>query len=125
MTGNSPTRDLDKKIGGYPIHFKNASEKQKSFILTGLPQGVGISVETFNDFVRVNIRASNKKHFEGAMGLMGAFPSGNLVARDGNTVKENTDAFGQEWQVLANEDKAGLDGRGRSRFWGISVQFRN
>ena len=74
-------------------------------MLTGLPRGVGITLETFNDFVRVNIRAHGKKHFEGAVGLMGASPSGDLVARDGKTVKEDTNAFGQEWQVLANEEK--------------------
>ena len=71
----------------------------------GLPSGIGISFETFNDFVRVNIRADAKNHFEGALGLMGSFPNGDKVARDGKTIMTDMDAFGQEWQVRSSEEK--------------------
>jgi hypothetical protein len=90
-------------VGGYDINFRNVSLKQKSFRFVGLPAGLAVSFETFNEFVRVNVRADVGKHFEGALGLMGAFPNGALVARDGKTIMKDTDAFGQEWQVTAEE----------------------
>jgi hypothetical protein len=96
---------LESKVGGYEIMFTDISKKQKRFRFMKLPSGLAVSFETFNDFVRVNVRADNKKHFQGALGLMGAFPDGFKVARDGKTVMTDTDAYGKEWQVLADEEK--------------------
>lgn len=96
---------LESKVDDYDIKFKDVSAKQKKFTFTGLPQGVSISLQTFNDFVRVSFRADASKHFEGALGLMGAFPDGAKVARNGETIMVDMDAFGQEWQVHSSEDK--------------------
>lgn len=96
---------LEAPIGGYNIMFTDVSKKQKRFRLMELPPGLAVSFETFNDFVRVNVRADTKKHFLGALGLMGSYPDGAKVARDGTTVMTDNDAFGMEWQVQANEEK--------------------
>ncbi len=36
----------------------------------------------------------------GGAGLMGECRSGHIIARDGKTVLDDANAFGQEWQVL-------------------------
>lgn len=43
--------------------------------------------------------------FEGCVGMMGEFGTGRMIARDGKTLMEDGDAFGQEWQVLNTETK--------------------
>lgn len=49
----------------------------------------------------VNIKFSNvhSHDFEGSVGLMGQWQTGIHYARDGSTVIDDDDAFGQEWQV--------------------------
>ena len=37
--------------------------------------------------------------------MMGRFETGEMIGRDGSTVFEDANAFGQEWQVLDTEPK--------------------
>ena len=62
-------------------------------------------METYKAWVAVNVRANHKvNNFNGAAGLMGSYPSGILVGRDGVTLfDEDTNAFGKEWQVNQSE----------------------
>ena len=64
-----------------------------------------IAFETVKDFVRVTVHQVDSKwnKFTTARGLMGSYPSGVTLARDGITVMEDTNAFAQEWQVLSTE----------------------
>eukprot|EP00797_Seminavis_robusta_P030338 Sro631_g178391.2 (129) ;mRNA; f:4869-5255 len=52
--------------------------------------------------VSVKIHGATKEHWARSVGIMGSF-DGKLLARDGVTVMEDTDAFGQEWQVQPYE----------------------
>jgi hypothetical protein len=85
------------------------SPTQTVFRFVNLAPGVAMSFETYNDFVRVNIRSfghgKDDVHFQGAVGLIGSYPTGEKMARDGKTIMSDTNAFGQEWQVRANEPK--------------------
>lgn len=92
----------DATLGDYPVHFERISGHQTR---TRIDIGAGdaISIETFKAFVRVNIRNKSKKSFGGSSGLMGSYPSGRKVGRDGTTVFEDNNSFGQEWMVLSSE----------------------
>ena len=43
--------------------------------------------------------------FSTSAGMMGAFSTGEKLGRDGVTIIDDTDEFGQEWQVLPTESK--------------------
>lgn len=94
---------LEETISGFKIDYKDVSKKQKKFRID-----VGhdvFAIETFNDWVRVNVKAAPKgKGFLGSKGLMGEFPTGKMLDREGQVV-EDSDEFGKEWQVRMNEAK--------------------
>ena len=60
-------------------------------------------MNNYKRFVSVDVRAVNLDQFAGTPGLMGSYPSGHKLARDGVTLMDDSDIFGKEWQVLATE----------------------
>jgi hypothetical protein len=54
--------------------------------------------------VSVLIEQGLSKHFGNSVGLMGDFRKGRRFARDGKTVLDDANAFGQEGQVLDDTD---------------------
>lgn len=87
-------------LAGYKIEYMNVSKRQKNFRLK-LSVDDSINLQTFNDFVRVDVKAKSDS-FNGSVGLMGKFPSGDKLDREGN-VMVDTDDFGKEWQVQSTE----------------------
>ena len=53
--------------------------------------------------VRVNFRGATASFFGNSLGMMGSFEIGEMLARDGETVLDDPNAFGHEWQVLDTE----------------------
>jgi len=92
----------DASLGDFPLHFRRVNGHQ-TISRIDLGHGDAVAVETFKHFVRVNIMNKSNTAFVGATGLLGAFPHGAKVARDGVTVMEDSNAFGQEWQVRVAE----------------------
>lgn len=92
----------DASLSDFPLHFQRVNDVHTRARID-LGNGDAIAVETFKDFVRVNIMNKSNNAFVGAAGLLGAFPHGAKVARDGVTVMEDNNAFGQEWQVRVAE----------------------
>jgi len=95
-------------ISGYDIKFIQVTEKSRKFVINlGTNQNDNnleeIVFTTWNSFVSVSVRNPTKDHFDGSLGLMGSFPDGVMVARDGNTMFDDLNKFGQEWQVLNSE----------------------
>merc|ERR1712176_62152 len=95
-------------ISGYSINFIQVNEKSREFVIDlgadhKSDKEEAIIFKTWNSFVSVRVKNPTKDHFDGSLGLMGSFPAGVMVARDGNTVFDNTNEFGQEWQVLSSE----------------------
>merc|ERR1712032_712328 len=95
-------------ISGYDINFTRVGEESRKFTIDlGTNQsnnGIeGIVFTTWNSFVSVKVNNPTKDHFDGSLGLMGSFPSGAMVARDGKTVIDDSNDFGEEWQVLNSE----------------------
>ena len=48
--------------------------------------------------VAVNVKAGKAANFAGTKRLMGSYPSGEMLSRDGKTNMEAI-GFGKEWQV--------------------------
>jgi len=65
-----------------------------------------IKIQTFKDWVSIHLDFPQKDDFGDSVGMLGSFPEGVRFARDGVTVMEDDNEFGQEWQVLPEE--AGL-----------------
>ena len=90
------------QISGFPVTRKSVNGYQKIFRID-LGNGDALSIQTYKRFVSVNTRAINDARFQGSVGMMGEFPHGAMIARNGTTVIEDPVTFGKEWQVLSSE----------------------
>lgn len=91
----------------YVIYKSQPEAKKNRFdiVLSDVVGGPNITISTYKDIVAVSLNAGDAKsanYFGLSKGLMGSF-SGTLLARDGATVMEDMNAFGQEWQVRDTE----------------------
>jgi cysteine-rich repeat protein len=94
--------DLPDKFSGFAFSHTQPTDKQHLFELY-LGGRERIKIKTYNDFVSVLIEQGQIEHFGDSVGLMGDFGKGRMFARDGKTVLDNANEFGQEWQVLDTE----------------------
>lgn len=62
-------------------------------------------MKSYNGFVTVELAAEGTTNFDESLGLLGRFPDGQRVGRDGVTLIEDANEFGQEWQVKSDEPK--------------------
>jgi hypothetical protein len=94
--------DLPAEFSGLAFSHTQPTDKQHVFDvhIGGLQH---IKVKTYKDFVSVLVEKGDKNHFGDSVGLMGDFEMGQMIARDGNTVLNDWNAFGQEWQVRETE----------------------
>jgi hypothetical protein len=95
---------MPNKISGFPVAHTQPNENQHAFNVD-LGDGESINIKTYKDFVSVMVDGAQSKDFGDSVGLMGALERGLMLARDGNTVLADHNAFGQEWQVLDTEPK--------------------
>lgn len=86
----------------YPVRYTQINRKKHLFEIK-MDELHNITLSTFKDFVNVQVNI----HGRGSTvkGLMGEFGTGRLLARDGRTVLQDINAFGQVWQVKAEEPK--------------------
>jgi hypothetical protein len=94
--------DMPDEFSGFAFSHAQPTDKQHVFEVH-LGGRERVKVKTYKDFVSVLIEQGENKHFGDSAGLMGDFRTGHMIARDGNTVIEDANAFGQEWQVLDTE----------------------
>jgi len=62
------------------------------------------SIKAFKDLVSLRFYETSEMDFGDVQGIMGDFHNGTHLARDGHTIIENLDDFGQEWQVRPGQD---------------------
>jgi hypothetical protein len=94
--------NLPAEFSGFPFSHTQPTDKQHVFNVH-LGGRERIKIMTFKDFVSVLIEQGQSKHFGDCVGLMGDFKMGQMIARDGETVLDNVNEYGQEWQVLGSE----------------------
>jgi hypothetical protein len=95
---------MPNEISGFPIAHSQPNKSQHLFEVN-LGDGEFIKIKTYKDFVSVMVDGAQSKDFGDSVGLMGALEKGVMLARDGNTVLADHNAFGLEWQVLDTEPK--------------------
>jgi hypothetical protein len=94
--------DLPALFSGFAFSHTHPTNKQHVFeVHVGGRER--IKVKTYKDFVSVLIEQGKSEHFHDSIGLMGDFTMGHMIARDGKTVIDDANVFGQEWQVLDTE----------------------
>jgi hypothetical protein len=93
---------LPDEFSGFAFSHTQPTDKQHVFEVY-LGDRQRIKVKTYKDFVSVLIEQGQSKHFGDSVGLMGDFGKGRMLARDGQTILNDANAFGQEWQVLDTE----------------------
>jgi hypothetical protein len=92
------------EISGFPLTHTQVNDHQHEFVVD-LGGRERLKIKTFKDLVSVLIEDGKGKHFGDSVGLMGDFEMGRMLARDGETVLDEPNAFGQDWQVLDAEPK--------------------
>jgi hypothetical protein len=90
---------LPAEFSGFAFSHTQPTDKQHVFEVH-LGGRERIKVKTYKDFVSVLVEHGQNKHFGDSAGLMGDFRMGHMISRDGKTVIDDVNAFGQEWQVL-------------------------
>jgi len=104
MEGPHKFDNESTSIEGFPIRFKHMSKAQREYTIS-LNANERIVVRTWKDFVRVDIVDADSIDFKDSLGLMGSYPEGNRLGRDGVTVMKDWNDFGQEWQVITSDPK--------------------
>ena len=91
----------------YPVVYTTSGDTIKQHVFdVQLSRGQHVIIKSFKDLVSVKLEYITAEDFAGSVGLMGDFETGSKLARDGTTaLKDNINAFGQEWQVLESEPK--------------------
>ena len=80
------------------VEHSKTNDKEDVFTIK-LPKGQNIVVKSFKDMVSVQPKLA----IPSAQGLLGEYGTNNMLARDGKTILEDPNAFGQEWQVREDE----------------------
>jgi hypothetical protein len=91
-------------LSGFPVKYKKANSKQHVYTID-LGNQEEISISTFKDFVRIDFKEPTKSRYGNTVGLLADFNTGKKLGRDGFTIIEDYNDFGQEWQVLADGPK--------------------
>jgi hypothetical protein len=91
--------ELPNEFSGFKFLHWKPTAKQHVFEVHLSGREV-IKVKTYKDFVSVMVEQGQKEHFGDSVGLMGDFTYGVKLSRDGKTVLDDANAFGQDWQVL-------------------------
>ena len=90
------------QLSGFPIHYEKPNKRTALFEVI-LNDWEKIVIKTYKALVNVKIVGGDEDTFGHSVGLMGNFVTGERLARDGVTVLQDANQFGQEWQVLDTE----------------------
>ena len=93
------------KVMGLVLRYRQSGGNGEAHLYFGNSQGEKLIMKTYKDFVKVEVAAHGSDSYLGSHGLLGRYPDGKRVGRDGETLIEDINAFGQEWQVTAAEPK--------------------
>jgi hypothetical protein len=97
--------ELPTRISGHPIGYREIDENQHKYNVLLGDNGEFIEIATYKHFVSVSIKSPSEANFQGSLGLMGKYETGEKVSRDGFTMIDDVNDFGLEWQVLPSDPK--------------------
>jgi hypothetical protein len=85
-------------VTGFSVTVQNKGPNSRRHIIH-LGNGERLYINNFKEYVDFEAESPRQTDFMGTSGLLGNYNSGSRLGRDGKTVFEDPDAFGQEWQV--------------------------
>jgi hypothetical protein len=85
--------ELPDEFSGFAFSHTLPTDKQH-VLAVHLGVEERINVKTYKDFVSILIEKGQGKHFGDSVGLMGDFGKGHMLARDGQTILDDTNDFG-------------------------------
>jgi hypothetical protein len=94
--------ELPSEFSGFDFFHSQPTDTQHTFEVH-LGGRERIKLKTYKDFVSVLIEQGKSEHFLNSVGLMGDFEQGLMISRDGGTILDDANTFGQEWQVRDTE----------------------
>ena len=65
-----------------------------------------IVIRQYHNWITVNILHPTEEHFGSSQGLLGRFPDGALLGRDGHTIHSNCLDFGGDWVIDSDADRS-------------------
>ena len=90
------------KFGGYSLTAQYLGPHSRRHIIH-FGNGEKIFINNFKEFVDFEVESPHSSEFAGSVGLLGSYNTGTKLARDGTTVIDDADEFGQEWQVRVDD----------------------
>ena len=103
MLGAVSNAELPAKIANkYLVSHQQTNDNTHVFTID-LGGQQALRLTTFKDWVNVALNGATKMDFGDSVGLMGSFEDGAMVLKDGETVVDDPNTFGLEWQLLDNE----------------------
>jgi hypothetical protein len=87
--------EFPSTIGGFVVGEPYMDGKVLNYVID-LENGDKIIFKVYNNFISVNVSGSG---FESSVGMLGNHHTGAMLARDGETIIEDIDEYGAEWQV--------------------------
>jgi hypothetical protein len=77
------------------------------------PEGPGhhdeeIVIREFRNWISISVYHATFQDFTGSTGLMGSFPNGEWVGRDGRTIHKTISDYGNDWVVQTSTDGESL-----------------
>jgi len=104
---NFQYQDSIETLGGFPVTFLDRSKFSHykaglDIDLSSVFPGEKISIATWKEFVRIDVKNASEASFGKSVGMLGEFSTGKTLARDGSEMNDFWQ-FGQDWQVLPSE----------------------
>lgn len=90
-------------VGGFNIVHTQEGEHSHLFEIRKPNEKQGVLVKVWKDMVSIKFIHPSIQEFGTSAGVLGSFLTGEKLARDGVTVVEDANEFGQEWQVRDGE----------------------
>ena len=100
MLNSISQAEFPMMLGGFPVEYTQPRKQQHLFTID-LGDEKSIVVKVYKDlvYVNLNVHSGDNAGVKNGVGLLGTWMEGTRLARDGVTVVDNDNAFGQEWQV--------------------------
>lgn len=97
--------EMPAVVGGYNVSHTQPRDKQHLFVID-LGKKRTINIKVYKDmlYVDLNVNHGNGMEFEDVSGMIGSWTNGTRFARDGVTILDDDNEFGQEWQVHQDID---------------------
>ena len=93
------SQPLPFTIGGFSGRFRQPTETTVQYRIFLGGEDESIIIKSSKSMLRVEMTKPRQQDFGKSLGLMGTYGTGELVGRDGVTIFDDTNEFGQHWQV--------------------------